>query len=143
ERDAPVAVGVGRGEERLCDGLRRLRRTLRDVALREAHRDHAIELFARERSVAVVVVDAECERELFLIRAGDELAYALEELLAHDDAVTIQIERGEHAAREVLAPEAERALQLLHVEHAVAARHARERPLEGRDEPRVDGRWPS
>ena len=141
EVDASVAVRVGRDEERAGDGVGGLRGPVGDVALGEAHRDHAIELVAGERAVAVVIVHAEGEHQLLLIASGDELADALHELVLGDDAVGVQVEGAEHTACEVLAAEAERGLELLDVDDAVGAGRACERALEGRDEPRVDGDW--
>src|SRR5207244_720813 len=107
ERDLPVAIGVGGAEEHGSDAVGRLRLGRSDVLFGEADRNHAEEILLAERTIAVVIVESECERELVPIGAEDELAHAAKELFAPDRAVAIVVHADEHTLREVFAAQAE------------------------------------
>ena len=66
-----------------------------------------------DRAVAVVIVQAEREHQLLALGPEDEPAHPGEELVALDHAVAVPIERREHAPREVLAAQPERAFSSL------------------------------
>src|SRR5262249_28259194 len=114
------------------------RRPLRDLALGEAYRDHAIKLVWIDETVAVVIVDAESEHQLFAVASEDEPAHTRDELVFSDYAIAVLIEARENAPRQVLAAETERCLELRDVDARVRSGVAGEGPLERLDEARVD-----
>ncbi len=91
----------------------------------------------RDFAVAVVVVHAEREEQLVVVRPEDELSHALHELGSVDRTVVIAIEGREHAPREVLAAEAERLPKLGEIDASVGAGVVRESSLEHREQAAV------
>ncbi len=137
EADAAVAVRVGLAEQSVGERAH-VGRAHRHVVLGEAERDHPLELLAGDRAVAVVVVEAEGERELLLLGAEDEPTHGREELVLVDHAVAVHVEDREHAPREVRALEAEGLAQDGRVDAPAGARELAEARREQLDQVLVD-----
>ncbi len=136
EGEAAVVVRVGFAQERVGQVLD-LRIADPHVVLRQADGDHAHQLGALERAVAVVVVEPKRERELVACRAEDDLPHAGQELVAADHTVAVLIEEREHAPREVVAAQAERRPERGLVDGRGLTRVSCERALEHLEQARV------
>ena len=130
ERDPSVSIRIRHREEDLRQLLRRLRSPLDDLALGDGDRQHPQQLVAVQRTVAVVVVNAEHEQELLPVAPEDERARPFQELGLVNHAVAVRVELREDAAGQVLAAKAERSLERLRRDDLFVAGVASESALE-------------
>ncbi len=137
ERQTPVVIAIRAVEQQRGEPGGFARR-VRHRILGEAERDHPRELLARERRVAVDVVHAKREEQTVAGAAEEQPPHAAEEVAGVDVAVVIAVERREHAARELLAPEVQRAAEFRDADATIGAGELGEAPLEVLEELGID-----
>ncbi|MGC4093850.1 MAG: hypothetical protein QM756_39290 [Polyangiaceae bacterium] len=134
-RQAAVAVLIGGQHEQLGELLdlvlarsrRANPRNLRARLLRQVQRDHALDLDRFDATIAVQVVDLKGQAQLLARAAEHQASHGLQELVTAHLAVAVAVQNGEDAARQKLATDAQRVLEVSDVDLLIAARVGLER----------------